>query len=251
MRARHGSAPAAVRLAALALVTAAILPVHCLWRAPAPSPTSRLAMRCAARLLRLRFRREGTPAAGPVLYVANHVSWADIVVLAAALDASFVAKAEVAGWPALGWLSRRHGTLFVDRERRATVRGQRDALRARLASGGSLILFAEGTSSDGTGVLPFKPALFAAAMAEGVPVQAVTILWERVGGAAVDDGNRLRIAWIDDMTLLPHVWQLVKSGGAEARLIFHAPVGPAEFGSRAELAQHCRDQVAGPLRPPS
>jgi 1-acyl-sn-glycerol-3-phosphate acyltransferase len=112
---------------------------------------------CTIAGLRLRVR--GAPAAfGSTLLVANHVSYLDVVVLGSLVNVSFIAKAEVAGWPLIGRIG---GTIFVER-RGSCSAGQRDRVAVRLARGDDLILFAEGTSSDGGRVLPFKSALFAA-----------------------------------------------------------------------------------------
>jgi 1-acyl-sn-glycerol-3-phosphate acyltransferase len=118
------------------------------------------------------------------------VSWADILILGAATRTSFVAKREVRGWPVLGWLAAQHGTLFVDREARTAVTQQRDEIVAAVRAGRQLTLFAEGTSSDGSNVLPFKSALFSAAYAGALIVRPVTIVWARVGGAEICDHNR-------------------------------------------------------------
>lgn len=235
---------AALRLGVAGLAILVLLPAHALVRSGvAPRPVARAALRIGARLFGIRVERVGGPVAGPALIVANHVSWADILALAAAVPGSFVAKADVARWPLLGWLARRHGTVFVERGRRSTVAAQADALADRLRKGGSLILFPEGTSSDGRDVLPFKPALFAAAVQAGVPVQPVSLAWTHVGDRPVDDANRLEIAWIDDMTLGPHVWNVIRRGGATVRITCHAPLDPADFASRAELAAAARRAV--------
>jgi 1-acyl-sn-glycerol-3-phosphate acyltransferase len=237
-----------LRLAAVLGAVVIALPAHWVWPARVPpTPPSRWVMKVAVRLMGLRARLVGEPAAGPSLFVANHVSWADIFILSAAVDGSFVAKAEVRGWPVLGWLAARQATLFIDRTRRTAAGAQRDRVAERLARGGSVILFAEGTSSDGSGVLPFKSALFAAAVATGAPVQPVTIVWEEVGGEAIGDHNRLRIAWIGEMTLPPHLWRLVKGGGARARIVFHPLLHPEDFAGRADFARHARDVVASAL----
>lgn len=243
-----GAIGAAGRLALILVLIPILLAIHFARRAdPPPSPTARAALRWAMRLLRLRVTVEGVaPAAGAVLFVSNHISWADIPILGALLPASFVAKSEVRGWPVIGWLAKRHGTVFVER-RRSAVAGQRDALAARLTDGGSVILFAEGVSAAGDAVLPFKPALFAAAMESNNPVQPVTIIYDRVGGRPVTDANRLRIAWVGEARLLPHLWWVLRRGGVDARVVIHPVVPPSDYPSRADLARHCRNTVASVL----
>lgn len=240
-----GAIGAVLRLALIPILIPFLLPFHFASRGrPPPSAVARMALKWASRLLRLRVTVEGAPpVAGPVLFVANHISWADIPILGGVLPASFVAKSEVAAWPLIGWLGRRAGTVFVER-RRGAVAGQRDALSARFADGGQVILFAEGGSADGRNVLPFKPALFASAVESDVAVQPVTLIYETVGGEPVGDANRLRIAWVGEATLLPHVWWVLRRGGADARIVIHPPVRPHDFASRAELASACREMVA-------
>jgi 1-acyl-sn-glycerol-3-phosphate acyltransferase len=234
---------AVFRLSAILLALAALLPIHMLFfrRRAQPSPVARLFVRIARRLLGLKVTLQGAaPACGGILYVSNHVSWADIFVLGSVLPVSFVAKAEVGRWPVLGWLARQHGTIFVDRTRRSKAGEQSDSIAARLDSDNAVLLFPEGTSSDGQAVLPFRSALFASAIAAGARVQPVTLAWTRVGHHPVDEANRRTIAWIDDMELLPHIWDLLRAGGAEARVICH-PTLPA--GDRRTLAEASRAQI--------
>jgi 1-acyl-sn-glycerol-3-phosphate acyltransferase len=240
-------AGASVRIALIGLALAILFPAHLLRRRGAAHPSSAagLFVRIARRLLRLRYSLEGQPVGDDAfLMVSNHVSWADIFVLGSAFPGSFVAKSDVADWPILGWLVGQHGTIFVERTRRSTVGLQRDTIEGRLRSGRGVILFPEGTSSDGLQVLPFKSALFAPAVSAGCAVQPVTIVWTAVGGRPINETNRRTIAWIDDMELLPHLWDLLCAGGAEARLICH----PAMRGpDRRELAERSLACVAAGL----
>lgn len=155
-----------VRGLAFLLLTAAVIPLGALalhlWPG-ALRPLRRLWCRGVRALLGLRVRREGEPFRDcPTLIVANHVSYLDIVVLGCVADAAFVAKAEVARWPLFGVLARLTGTFFVRRHwRQALI--QRDALAARMREDQSFILFAEGTSTDGLSVRPFKTSLLSVA----------------------------------------------------------------------------------------
>ena len=200
----------------------------------------------------LEIRVHGEPAlAGGTLYVANHVSYLDISVLGSVLNVPFVAKSEVAGWPVIGLIGRLGQTLFVDRSS-GRASGQRDALATRLRAGGRLILFAEGTSSSGERVLPFKSALFAALVpgdAEHcIQMQPVTIAYTRFrGGLTIGHGMRPLYAWYGDMTLLPHIWSALGLPGAEVEVRFHPPVSAADFASRKALARHAEQEVASGL----
>src|SRR6185312_12624204 len=136
--------------------------------------------RQVANLFGLRIRLVGTPIRDEgVLIVANHTSWADIVIFSAVMPISFVSKAEVARWPLFGTLARLQRTVFVDRRPQSTG-NQRDEIAQRLADGDNLILFPEGTSDDGNRILPFYSALLGVAERRlpgggPVPVQPVSI----------------------------------------------------------------------------
>jgi len=206
--------------------------------------------RGVVRIVGFQVVMRGTPAegAGPVLFVANHVSYLDIIVLGSLLRAFFVAKGEVAGWPGFGFLARIARTVFVDRRPGASAR-ERDAIRHRLAAGDSLILFAEGTSTDGNRVLPFKSALFSAADQAGdvaaPAVQPVSIAYTRLDGLPLCRAFRPFLAWYGDMTLAGHLLSALGLGRVTIEVMFHPPTTLAERGSRKDLAQHCHAAVAG------
>lgn len=206
--------------------------------------------RALGRALGLRVVLEGPrPAARATLFVANHLSWLDIPALGATLGGAFVAKAEVADWPVIGALARLQPTVFVDRNARQGARGQAAAIRRRLAAGTDVILFPEGTSSDGRSVLPFKPALLEGACGlPGVAVQPVTIRYRRLGGAPVTRRTRPLLAWFGDMDLLPHLWDLAGEGSVEAEIRLH-PAIPAAAADRKQLSAACHRLVSGGYHP--
>jgi 1-acyl-sn-glycerol-3-phosphate acyltransferase len=204
--------------------------------------------RQCCRILGLRVHCVGLPTtAKPVLFVANHISYSDITVLGSLIAGSFVAKSEVAGWPLFGRLAKLQRSVFVDRQVRTTAR-QRDAIAERLDAGDALILFPEGTSSDGNRVLPFKSALFGAAFnrpdGEPLTVQPVSIAYARLDGLPI--GRRLRplFAWYGDMAMAPHLWRVLGLGSVDVVVEFHPAVAVADFASRKALSQHCRDRIA-------
>jgi 1-acyl-sn-glycerol-3-phosphate acyltransferase len=198
-------------------------------------------------------RLAGAPPAGrPVVYIANHSSWLDILVLGALLPAAFVSKGEVRSWPGIGVIARLGRTVFVER-RRATTGRERDAMRERLAGGHGLILFPEGTSSDGTRVLPFRPTFFAAAapfVAAGGQAVApvicpVSVVYDRVGFLPAGRASRPLFAWYGDMDLLPHAWRLLRQRGLRASVL-HAPaMDQAAFADRKALSAAAWRVVAG------
>jgi lyso-ornithine lipid O-acyltransferase len=217
-----------------------------------PSWLKRTWHRGCCKVFGLEVRIHGEPALGSgTLYAANHVSYLDIPVLGSVLNVPFVAKREVASWPVIGLIGRLGQTLFIDRST-ARAGGQRDALAARLCAGERLILFAEGTSSSGDRVLPFKSALFAALLhgdaSRPIRMQPVTIAYTRFrGGLTIGHGLRPLYAWYGDMTLLPHIWSALGLPGAEVEVRFHPPVSTWDFSSRKALARHAEQEVANGL----
>lgn len=197
----------------------------------------------------IRIRCRGEPSKeGGSLFVANHVSWVDIAVLARLLDAGFVAKAEIGRWPVIGALARGYGCLFVERGIRAGVRHQAYALDSHLSASRSIVLFPEGTTSDGKAVHPFRSSLLAAAGQGGWPcVQPVTIRYRRRDGMPLDDRQRRGVAWLDEDELLPHAFALAGKGGVLVEIIFEEPVSASD---RKALAGLCHASIASRLAEP-
>jgi lyso-ornithine lipid O-acyltransferase len=183
-----------------------------------------------------------TGGAGRIVFVSNHCSWLDIPVLGSRLDACFVSKDEVSRWPVVRIVARLGRTVFVTRRAAATAR-ERDDMRRRLAAGDSLILFPEGTSSDGSRVLPFRSAFFAAAEGAcdppGTPplIQPVSVVYDRLSGLPAGRMTRPVFAWYGDMDLASHAWRLAQCEGLRATILLHAPIDPRAFASRKALAQ--------------
>ena len=176
-------------------------------------------------LLRIDLKVNGTPPTkGPLLLVANHVSWLDIVVLLASCHCRFVSKSEIGQWPVVGTLTRAAGTLFITRSSR------RDALRVvhqmaenlHADSGMVLAIFPEGTTSNGLQVLPFHANLFQAAISADAPVQTVALRFED----AASGQPSTAACYIDDDTFLGSVWRTLRA--PQQRVVL-------SFGS----TQHC------------
>ncbi len=167
-----------------------------------------------------------------VLMVANHTGYWDVVVVGAIVPVSFVAKSEVASWPFFGMMAKLQRSVFVERARRNRAGEARDVLRDRLQDGDALVLFPEGTSTDGNRVIAFKSALMGAVeskiKAEGheefVPVQPVSISYVALHGFPMGRENSPLFAWYGDMELLPHVWESLKAGPFEVVVEFHPPL---------------------------
>lgn len=200
-----------------------------------------------ARLLGLHVRIVGAPLLRtdrPVIYVCNHSSWMDIPALGGCLRACFVSKDDVAAWPIVGTIARLGRTVFVSRSRQGIGR-ERDQMRERLVAGDDLVLFPEGTSSDGSRVLPFHSSFFAAAYGDAKPViQPVSVVYDRLAGLPIGRASRSVFAWYGDMELAPHLWQAAQWRGKRVSLLFHPPLDPDDFGSRKALSQAAWDVVA-------
>lgn len=250
-----GTSRAIVRLSLFILLTLPLLPVQWLLLGLRSRGARLLPVvyhRLLCRLLGLEVLCRGRPAdPPPVLFIANHVSWLDILVLSTFRPVSFVAKSEVATWPGFNVLARLQRSVFVERKRTRLTEHSED-ISGRLASGDNLMLFAEGTSGDGVKVLPFRSGFFAVCAEDypgGLQVQPVSIAYTRLDGFPTGRRFRHIAAWHGDIDLLPHLWRFVKHRRTTVEVTFHPVVDPALHGDRKALARHCQRVVAeGVLR---
>ncbi|WP_172329835.1 1-acyl-sn-glycerol-3-phosphate acyltransferase [Mangrovicoccus sp. HB161399] len=199
--------------------------------------------RIALRGLGLPLSVEGRPDPQARLLVSNHVSWTDIFVLNALGPLYFVAKSEVSGWPGIGLLARATGTVFISRDPRASA-AQAAMLKARLGAGHRLMVFPEGTSTDGRRVVPFRSAMFGAldAAAPELKVQPLTVAYHPPEGA-----DPRFYGWWGDMDMGPHLLQLLSAPRrGRVRVIWH-PAVPAAGTGRKELARGTEDAVRAGL----
>jgi lyso-ornithine lipid O-acyltransferase len=209
---------------------------------------TQIVCRAALPLLGLHLHLHGRPMTQPRgLIVANHASWLDIFVLNAALRVYFVAKSEVAHWAVIGWLARATGTLFIARKSTEAKRQQTE-FETRLQAGHRLLFFPEGTSTDSTHILPFKPTLFAAAFAPDLGdiwVQPASLVYHPPKGVP-----RNFYGWYGDMDFAPHLWAVLCAPRAgRADLILHAPLRVANFKDRKDLAKACEASVRAGFGP--
>jgi 1-acyl-sn-glycerol-3-phosphate acyltransferase len=199
-------------------------------------------------LVGLKLRTFGVPATeGAVLYVANHVSYLDIPVISRIVTGTFVAKAEVSRWPLFGYAARITGTIFINRVG-AEAKAQREELVQRLAGGEHLIIFPEGTSTDGSGVAPFKSSLFSLAehpaLRDRLIVQPLSIAYTRTrDGTPLVGPLRALYAWFGEGSLAPHLARVLGTPGGEVELRFLAPIPAAASGNRKLLARQAEAAV--------
>lgn len=185
----------------------------------------------------IRYRVEGVIPKGPVLIVANHLSYLDIVIASAAVPCAFVAKKEIAGWPGFGILGRIGGTIFLDRASRASAWETADRMAMRLVDGVPVLLFPEGTSTDGSEVTRFHSTLFAPAIEGRLPVIPTAIFYE-----PHSDGLTERdVCWFGDDSFLPHLLQVLGLQDFTAVVRFGAP---EVYPDRQTAAWRSHDAVA-------
>ena len=188
------------------------------------------------------------PGGRPLLFACNHTSWLDVPALGGTLEACFVAKAEVGTWPVVRTIARLGRSVFVSRRPSETGR-ERDSMRARLLGGDNLILFPEGTSSDGARVLPFRSPFFAIVEAVGgdtLPlIQPVSIVFDRLDYLPARRSTRPVSSWYGDMDLGSHFWRLARHRHLRATIVLHDPIDPASFTSRKAIAQAVWSVILG------
>jgi 1-acyl-sn-glycerol-3-phosphate acyltransferase len=179
--------------------------------------------------------------AGPVLLVANHVSWIDVQALGAVAGARFVAKSEVRDWPLVGALAARLGTIFLRRGHRRDAMRVKNLLARLLVTGERVVVFPEGTTTDGTRVAPFYAALLQAAVDAAIPVQPVAIQHRERDGTRSDAA-----AFVDDMSFLRSLGRVLERPGIVTEIVFGPPIWAADK-TRRDLAARCRGFITAEL----
>lgn len=210
--------------------------------------------RTACALIGVRINQVGERTREtPVLILSNHASWLDIIVLGAVAPVVFVAKSEVANWPVFGWLAKLQRTIFVERERRHKTGDAARAMGDKLLGGDVVVLFPEGTSSDGIRILPFRSALIGAVHHtigdqthhDRVTVQPVSIAYVSYGGVPVGRALRDKVAWYGETELVPHLMNVLSSGAVDVTVSWGDAVA---YGMKADRKQIARDAEAAVRR---
>lgn len=195
-------------------------------------------------VLGIRCIRRGTPLLeGGTVFVANHVSWLDILSLNAEAPMTFVAKAEVAGWPGIGLMARAAGTVFIERDPRLVV-DQSELLAAKIRAGHRILIFPEGTSSDGQRILPFRPSLFQAFLKSApIMLQPITLRYEAPAGQ-----DARFYGWWGDMEMGPSLKAVLASRRpGRLTITFHDGIAVTAGTHRKALAKKAEEVVRSAL----
>ncbi len=193
------------------------------------------------RIFGFRLRRFGTPLGGAAFFVANHVSWIDIVLMHSQRMLGFVAKAEISRWPLIGWMAARAGTIYHHRGNNESLHGVMHQMLERLQSGEAVGVFPEGRTTDGQGIATFHARIFQPAILAEVPVQPVALRYGRGGDA------QTIVAFAAGESFLGNFLRLLGEPGRQAEVHFLEPVQPTEDGRR-RLAQACRAQIVAAMQ---
>lgn len=196
------------------------------------------------RIFGLRVRRYGQPLPGGVLLVANHVSWLDIELVHSQIVAGFVAKAEIAGWPLIGWLASRGGTLYHQRGSGESLHGVMHAMLDRLRAGRPVAVFPEGRATSGEAVENFHARIFQPALLAGVPAQPVALRYGKGGNA------QTVVAFAPGESMVSNFIRLLGEPGRIAEIHFLEPVAARDDGRR-RMAGLCRARIAAAMAEPS
>lgn len=204
---------------------------------------------CSLLGISVQVNGQKNDAAGTI-YVSNHLSYLDIIVLSTQLKASFIAKADVEKWPLFGILAKLSRTIFIQRTK-VGIKSGSTAIKQRLQSGDRLILFPEGTSNNGREVLPFKSGFFEVLLQSEkcVHIQPLTLQLvsiNEVNAHTQEDFDHY--AWYGDMTLVPHLWAFFKLKSCDISITFHDPVEITNDITRKELAKKCEEAVSIPFK---
>ncbi|QDQ74814.1 1-acyl-sn-glycerol-3-phosphate acyltransferase [Pseudoluteimonas lycopersici] len=229
------------------VLLATSLPLHRLRLSSGERPDHRLIRWWQGGLMRVfgfRMRRRGTPLPGATVFVANHVSWIDIVALHSQRMMGFVAKREIQGWPVVGWLASRGETIYHQRGDQASLGGVLHEMLARLRAGRSVGVFPEGRTRDGREVGPFHARIFLAAVEAGAPVQPVALRYGPNGNAQAE------VAFGPNESFFANFLRILGDPAREAEVRFLEPIAPGAVDGRRRIAEEARERIVAAMHDP-
>jgi lyso-ornithine lipid O-acyltransferase len=216
--------------------------LHNIWRLLSkPSPWPRLFLLSVSWTSGIATATVGSRVRANVFYAANHHSWIDIPVMSGVTGCTFVANDGIEGWPLIGWLCKINNTIFVSRENRGSISNQVDDLRIAMTGDQPVTIFPEGTTHDGSGLLPFKPSLFAALVPppDGMLVQPVYLNYGR---------HTPRVAWVGDEKVTNNFWRLLSYlKPITATLHFLEPFDPIDYPDRKAISAEVRTRIGAAM----
>lgn len=198
------------------------------------------------KIFKLNCRMIGEPSTQrPALFLSNHISYLDIFILGRCIPGHFIAKSDVANWPVLGPLAKVQNTLFFERKGRK-INAQLSVMYKHFDEGGNLILFPEGTSTEGTHVEPFKSSLLSALESSSTPVtiQPITIAYTHYDQKPIQQCERDAFAWYGEMPFASHFFKALGMKQCRVVVEFHEVVSLEDFDCRKRCAEYCQRQVA-------
>lgn len=193
------------------------------------------------RVFGFRLRRSGIPVAGAALFVANHVSWIDIVALHSQRMMGFVAKKEISRWPLVGWLASRGETIYHQRGSQESLGGVLHEMLGRLRGGRSVGVFPEGRTRDGREVGPFHARIFLAAVEAGVAVQPVALRYGEHASA------QTVVAFRAGESFVGNFLRLLGEPARTGEVAFLEPIAPGDAAGRRRIAEVARQRIVAAM----
>ena len=194
------------------------------------------------KILGIKIKKTGKISdSEPTFFVSNHASYLDIIILSSLFKSSFVAKKEISSWPLFGILAKLQNTVFIDRKI-GSIKEQENLIINHLKNKNNLVIFPEGTSSNGNQVLPFKSPLFNIFQNKDnskIYIQTITIIYKKVNGITLNRVGRRDITWHSNMDLLPNMINFLKKMSIEVEIIFNEKFIPKTSLDRKKLAFFC------------
>ena len=180
-----------------------------------------------------------------VLYIANHVSWFDIICLGTLLNAKFIAKKEVSKMGIFGFLAKLSNTFFIDNENKNKIIEYNNLIQRKLQQGENFIIFPEGTTSDGNGILGFKSSMLECAFDNNnkINVQPISICYSKLNNIPMGIYLRRNIAWVGDTSMVAAMANFLRSGRITVDIIFHEIMSINNFENRKDLALYCERKI--------
>jgi lyso-ornithine lipid O-acyltransferase len=188
--------------------------------------------------------RENIPQDRKVLVVSNHTGYVDILAISSVLSTLYITSMDVKRTVLLGTITELAGSLFVDRRSKSRLLEEIAAIGATVESGHAVVLFPEGTSSNGEGVLPFKMALFSVAEREGFAVMPLCVRYTRINGEPITASNRDRVYYYGGIRFFPHILQLPLLRSVEVTMECMPVLTPGERAGRKEMAEACYRMIS-------